>query len=188
MSNKILFSFLCVLISWSIFSCKENEPPISSKNKIYFDLTKIIQNDIQYNTTNNCAEEKTVYIQYNKETKKIDTVDWNKELQPLLECDINRPAWKGQFFIDTIPNELMKDTTLEYRALNDKISIRTLSIIYTNQQIKKISIVKKIKSTLFSTSQIINYVPTVGFLIRGEQKALFMNAFDLNIDVKYICK
>jgi hypothetical protein len=187
MSNKILI-FGLALISLSFFSCRENEPPISSENKIYFDLTKIIKDDIRHNTINNCAEEKTVYIQYHKETKKIDTIDWQKELQPLLECDINRPAWKGKFYIDTIPNDLMHDTTLQYRALSNKVSIRSLSIIYANQQIKKIIIEKKIKSVLFSTSQLINYIPKFGFIIRGEQKALFMTNFDLNVDVKYLCK
>jgi hypothetical protein len=77
---------------------------------------------------------------------------------------------------------------LQYRALSNKVSIRSLSIIYANQQIKKIIIEKKIKSVLFSTSQLINYIPKFGFIIRGEQKALFMTNFDLNVDVKYLCK
>lgn len=186
--NKIrlvVYYLLCILL---FIACNEREPKISSTNKTYFDLTKVIQNDINRNITNNCTEEKTVYIQNHKETKKIDTVDWQKELQPLLECDINRTAWKGQFFIDTIPNDLMKDTTLQYRALNEKVSVRLLSVIYANNQIKKIIIIKKISSFLFSTVQSIDYYPSLGFAIRGEQKALMMNAFDLNVDVKYLCK
>ena len=188
MSNKYLL-FLIGIVSSTIFiSCKNSEPPISVTNKTYFDLTKIIQADINHNIENNCSEEKTVYIKGNKETKVIDTIDWQSELKPLLECDINRVAWKDKFFIDTIPNDLNKDITIQYRALSEKVSVRSLSIVYAGQQIKKITIVKKIDSFLFSTVQTIDYVPAFGFLIRGEQKALMLNSFELNVNVKYLCK
>lgn len=181
---------LCLLSISTIFTiaCNEPTPQTNNTDKIYFDLTKVIQQDINRNSTNKCIEEKTVYIQNQKETKRLDTIDWKEELKPLLECDINKPAWKGQFYVDTIPNDVMKDTTLQYRALNDKVSIRLMSVIYDSTQIKKIIIVKKISSFLFSTNQTIDYYPTLGFAIRGEQKALMMKAFDLNVDVKYVCK
>ena len=188
MSNKILPAVFYALIIFIFTSCKEYESQINSTDKPYFNLSKIIQRDINNNKNNNCSEEKTVYIQGTKETKKIDTLDWQKELQPLLECDINRTAWKGKFYIDTIPNDLTKDTTLQYRALSEKVSVRSLSVIYANNEIKKIIISKKINSILFSTAQTIDYIPGLGFIIRGEQKALFMNAFELNVDIKYLCK
>lgn len=188
MSNKYLFLVFSLVFSTIFISCKNMEPPISNTDKAYFDLTKIIQADINHNIENNCSEEKTVYIKGNKETKVNDTIDWQSELKPLLECDINRVAWKDKFFIDTIPSNLTSDVTIQYRALDEKISIRSLSILYDNGKIKKITINKRIESFLFSTAQIIDYVPTFGFLIRGEQKALMMNTFELNVNVKYICK
>lgn len=188
MSNKLLFFVFSAVFSTIFISCKNVEPPISATDKSYFDLTKIIQTDINHNIENNCSEEKTVYIKGNKETKVNDSIDWQSELKPLLECDINRVAWKGNFFIDTIPSDLTSDITVQYRALDEKISVRSLSIVYDNSKIKKITINKKIESFLFSTVQIIDYVPSFGFLIRGEQKALMMNTFELNVNVKYICK
>jgi hypothetical protein len=188
MSEKIKKIICFLLVSFFITSCNEEEAKLIPAEKSYFDLERLILNDIKNNTRNNCIEEKTVYMNSVKETRKNDSVHWQDELKPLLECDINKKAWKGKFFADTIPNELMKDTTLQYRALSDKVSVRSLSIIYTGSQIKKIIIVKKIDSFLFSTSQIINYIPGIGFIIRGEQKAFMMNTYDLNVDVKYICK
>lgn len=187
--TKKYFIFLFSLVFSTIFiSCKNAEPPISATDKTYFDLTKIIQKDIDYNIENNCSEEKTVYLKGNKETKVNDTIDWKNELKPLLECDINRVAWKGKFFIDTIPSDLTTDITVQYRALSEKVSVRSLSIVYAGQQIKKITIVKKIESLLFSTVQTIDYVPAYGFVILGEQKALMLNSFELNVNIKYICK
>lgn len=188
MSEKFIKIVCCLLMVFFITSCKEEETSLVSVGKSYFDLAGLIQNDIHNNTKNNCIEEKTVYMNSVKETRKNDSINWQDELKPLLECDINKKAWKGKFFADTIPNELMNDTTLQYRALSDKVSVRSLSIIYAGNQIKKIIIVKKIDSFLFSTSQIINYIPGIGFVIRGEQKAFMMSTYDLNVDVKYLCK
>jgi len=188
LSNKLLIFTYCIAIAICFQSCGENKSSVISADKTYFDLSKLIQNDIDHNTANECSEEKTVYIKGTKETKKNDTINWQKELQPLLECDINRTAWKGKFFIDTVASNLTKDTTLQYRALDEKVSVRSLSVVYANSQIKRIIIVKKIESFLFSTVQTIDYIPNMGFVIRGEQKALMMNAFDLNVDVKYLCK
>lgn len=189
--NKILLVVFTFINAITFIACNNTSTEttgIKNLEKKYFDLSKVIQKDIDYNTKNNCSEEKTVYIEYHKETKKIDTANWQEELKPLLECDINKPAWKGQFFVDTIPNDVMKDTTLQFRALDDKVSIRLMSVIYDKDKIKKIIIIKKISSFLFSTIQSIDYYPTLGFAIRGEQKALMMKAFDLNVDVKYVCK
>lgn len=181
---KNLFFILCILF---LFSCNPEEKGNVATSGNYFDLTALVKKDITFNTSNNCREEKSVYLNANKETKQLDSIDWKKELEPLVECDINKPAWKGKFFVDTVKTTVTGITSIQYRALSEKVNVKSMIIELKQNEIQRIYITKKISSFIFSTVQIIEYFPGKGFSIRGEQKAILMRSFDLNVDVKYIC-
>lgn len=164
------------------------EEQLLSNEKIYFDLTGLVQKDIDSNTIKNCGENKFALIDGIKEDRKIDTVDWSKELKPVLDCDINKSSWKDNFLVDTFKNEITDLTTISYRSLSDRINVKSFIVDYDSTKIHKIRIVKKINSLIFSSVQIIDYVPGEGFNIREEQKAIMMKSFEILVNVKYNCK
>ena len=168
---------------------KPKETESTSVEKTYFDLSKIVQADIDSNSKNNCGEEKLINVNNHQEKQTIATVDWTKEMELLLDCDINKPSWKGKFLVDTIWKQ---DTTLlsiSYRALTDKIQVRRMYVQYNNDnQIANITVNKRIKSFLFSNEQQIIYQPTKSFKINSQQKAFYMNDFASEVEVKYLCK
>ncbi|MFN8238286.1 MAG: hypothetical protein U0T77_08960 [Chitinophagales bacterium] len=180
-------NILLVLSILFLYACNQQEEGGVAATGNYFDLTSLVKKDIKYNTSNNCREEKSVYLNANKETKQLDSIDWKKELEPLIECDINKPAWKGKFFADTVKTTVSGITSIQYRALSEKVNVKSMIIELKENEIQRIYITKKINSFIFSTVQIIEYFPGKGFSIRGEQKAILMRSFDLNVDVKYIC-
>lgn len=182
--DKQLLFMLCILL---IYSCNHTEQDASALAVNYFDITTLVKTDVKNNTLNNCREEKSVYLNANKETRLLDSIDWKKELEPLMDCDINKPAWKGRFFADTVKTTVSGITSVQYRALSEKVNVKSMIIEMRQNEIQRIYITKKINSFIFSSVQIIEYFPGKGFSIRGEQKAILMRSFDLNVDVKYIC-
>lgn len=186
-SIKYYISILTLIgISIFIYSCSEQQPEKNIREKLYFDLAAVVQKDIDLNLSRHCGEEKSVLVNDVKETKVISDVDWNKELLPLSECDINKPAWKTRFSVDTVNN--MEGTSIQYHTLSNKINIRSMVVKMKNNEVEKIIITKKISSLIFSSDQRIEYFPGKGFTVRGEQKAAMMKNFEINVDVKYSCK
>ena len=160
-----------------------------STEKTYFDLTKLVQTDIDTNTKNNCGESKTINVNNQMEKQTIAAIDWTKEMQLLLDCDINKPSWKGKFLVDTFWKQDTILLSIAYRALTDKIQVRSMFVQYdNNNQVANIAIRKKIKSFLFSNEQQIIYQPTKSFKINSHQKAFFMNDFISEVEVKYLSK
>ncbi|MDB5227648.1 MAG: hypothetical protein JWN78_1841 [Bacteroidota bacterium] len=177
-----LICLMAVLVS----SCNEQQPGKNAGEKLYFDLAAVVQKDIDSNSAHHCGEEKSVLVDHVTEVKTISDVDWKKELLPLSECDINKPAWKTKFSVDTIKNT--EGTKIQYHALSDKINVRSMMVSIKNNEVEKIIITKKINSIIFSSDQRVEYFPGKGFSVRGEQKAAMMKNFEINVDVKYRCK
>jgi hypothetical protein len=154
----------------------------------YFDLKTLVKTDIDHNNSMQCGEQKSVLVNTIRETKLLDSIRWEKELQPILECDINKPAWKGKFAIDTVKGDDAGKFMVQYKPLSEKINVKLLRIHFSDGKPESIFIVKQIRSFIFSSNQSIEYFPGKGFSVRGEQKAAMMESFALNVDVKYSCK
>ncbi len=185
---KIIFFYIFILVPIVFMvSCKQEKADISEKGS-YFDLKAVVEDDIAYNTKNACAELKQVMVNSIQERKFIANVDWYKELQAILESDINKPAWKGKFLVDTIMGDLSGQYTIQYSAISDKINIKLLKVSFVNGHLEKIYILKQIQSFIFASNQTIEYFPKKGFKVSGEQRAVMMKKFDLNVEVNYSCK
>lgn len=175
------------LILFFLTACRgqEADTPLLGK-KQYFDLAGWVQKDIIANTQNAASEEKTVWINGKREFKQIDTVDWKKELQLLMECDINKPNWKGKYEIQQ-SNDFQVCT---YSATSSKIPVRNMKVHFEQKsgKVQSIEIEKKIGTFLFSNQQYIYYTPGKSFKITARQSAVFMKDFNSEVEVKFITK
>lgn len=176
--------FLIVLFFMT--ACTQQKDSSDKVQKVYFDLASIVQNDIDINAQTKAGEEKTVLINGATETKKIDTVHWEKELETIINCDINKPSWKGKYLIQTTKNP----RKISYLATSSKIPVRNMVVFYKAQtdSIYYIEIEKKMGTFIFSNEQHIFYYPKKSFKIIAKQQAVFMNDFNSEITVNYLLK
>jgi hypothetical protein len=156
---------------------------------MYFNLAKIVQTDIDSNTKNSCGEEKIINVNNKQEKQTINSLDWQKEMQLLLDCDMNKPSWKGKFNVDTLWKQDSTMYSITYYSLSNKIQVKRLCVEYANNnEIATITIDKKINSILFSNRQQIIYQPGQSFTVSSQQKAFFMNDFNSEVEIRYLCK
>lgn len=177
--------FLIITVFFAACQNEQKQSQQAISEKTYFNLKEIVQNDIDNNSKNKCGEEKTVLINIKNETKKIDIVDWKKELQVLLDCDINKPSWKGKFDTQVLDNH----QKYLYTSNSTKIPVRQMTVNYEQKSGKVISVIinKKISTVLFSNEQQITYYPEKSFKINAKQSALFMKDFNSEVEIKYLC-
>lgn len=187
---KPVFYFLSLFCLFT-FSCKPNKQNHVATSGEYFDLSALVREDINYNKAHECAEEKTVYLNGRHETRKLDTVNWDEELDILLNCDINLPAWSGKFKVDSTATTIANPGCMQYfyRSTDKKIPINSLTVNKDSlHRIINVIIQKQVKSILFSHRQSIEYIPRVGYSLRSEQKTNLFNSLSINVDIKYNCK
>lgn len=185
---KIRIQLLLILF---LISCQQQTKKSESLSveKSYFNLAEIVQADIEKNTKDNCGEEKVINVNNQQEKQTINKLDWQKEMQLLLDCDINKPSWKGKFKADTLWKQDSSLFSITYHSESNKIQVKRMYIQYTNDTtIANITIDKKINSILFSNRQQIIYQPSKSFRVSTHQKAFFMNDFNSEVEIKYLCK
>lgn len=183
--------FILFVLSLMFFSCNSQKPTNYAGKGKYFDILTYVREDLANNKRNNCGEEKTVYLNGRHETRKIDTVNWEDELEPLLNSDINYPAWDGKFFVDSAATKFTNPGTMQYfyRSIDKKIPITSMTVNKDSLgRVINVVIQKSVKSFLFSHRQSIEYIPTVGYSLRSEQKTNLFNSVSVNVDIKYNCK
>ncbi len=183
--NKLSFLIPFFLILFLTISCQRQSKKSALENvhKSYFDLTQIVQQDVNNNIKNEQSEEKTFFINGKRESKKIIKVDWQKEMEILMECDINKPNWNEKFNVQSFVDE----KKIIYTSISSKIPIKKMIVYYAKDttQITSIEIEKETKSILFYNQQHIVYIPTQSFKIKSTQRALFMKDFNTEVEVKY---
>ncbi len=191
MKNKISFCIQFLVFVLFMSACNQHKTEQTSNEKLYVNLDSIIQSDIDLNTRENCKLEKLAFVNSLKEKKIIDSVDWKQELDILTDCDINKPSWKGKFKVDIVPTTFAHPgcTQYFYRSIDTKIPVKSITVNKDSlNRILNILIQKKIESFLFSSNQQIEYIPRFGYSVRSDQKTSLFSTFNVNVDVKYICK
>ncbi len=189
--NKVVFCVQFLIISLLFFSCKEKKTEQLSTDTVYINIDSIVQSDIDLNMRENCKMEKLAFVNSLKEKKLTDSVDWKQELDILKDCDINKPSWKGKFKVDIVPTTIAHLGCMQYfyRSIDTKIPIKSITVNKDSlDRILNILIQKKIESFLFSSNQQIEYIPRFGYSVRSDQKTSLFSTFNVNVDVKYICK
>lgn len=158
-----------------------NQSKIKSNNKALFDLNALIQQDIDSLQQNNCGCIKTIVAVDNKEQITQDTINWNKEMQLLLSCDINKPKWIEYFKVDSL------DSKVIYTTENNKIPIKRMTVHYSNNEVVEVEIKKQQQSILLKNITYINYYPKKGFEIKQEQYLPLNKPFIFMVEENYKC-
>ena len=140
----------------------------------YFDLQTYFEQEIARLAKENPELRKTALNNDHKETKSFSNVDWRKELGIFAESDINKPAWKNSYSIDTV--EAAQLQTLIYKAKENSLTTRYISVTETSDhEIKAIEIRNITINNLYASTQVLKYIPGVSYYIIGTQKVKILD-------------
>lgn len=185
---KVKSYIACLVLLIGITACKnKNKQEAGTGSPNFFDLKTVVNADIKNLTANKCSIKKDVVIDGKSESQLLGSVDFEKELQPLIDCDINKAAWKDKFLVDSI--ESNGEKSIHYSALSDKVNIKSMRIIMDERnEVKKIEIRKEIRSFTFSFDSEIEYFPGKGYDINTAQKAFLIHTFAMQVHATFIYK
>lgn len=152
--------------------------------RFYYDLPKCMTHQVE--TLQKMGKQVRKKLTKDGQTQTVERgeVNWKEELELFMECDINRPAWRGAFSADTV--QLERIMVITYRTDNDEIPVKSVVVTLDreNRQCLRLTIDRGTENFLYSSSQKLFFTPGEGYTIKGHLKVPFI--FDSEFSVESI--
>jgi len=159
-----------VAIIFSLLSsCKPDNIQNDVKPK-YFDLAGYFKTDTAKLHKHRHLILKAVTHNGASETKKVYIDDWGLELSLFIQSDINKPAWRNSYNIESRNNG-----TVIYTAKTPELRTRDITITKNkDNSIKWIIIHNASKNILYQTTEELAYYPDSLYIIKKIQYVRFL--------------
>jgi len=169
---------LCLSACQNVPSSKANLAPV------HFDLKAFFEKEVKHLERLNPTVQKSITVAEKIETKSLKDVDWRRELGLFLSSDLNKPAWRDLYEVDTIYNDNTQN--LIYQAKTDKPVIQSMHITQSIQSndVESIVIKKYNENILYSNYELIEY-NRHSYKIENEQKLVFKETDRFLIEAKW---
>ena len=151
----------------------------------FFDLEAFFQEEISKLHTDQAVEKQ---ISLNGKTEKQELTNWaaSQELEGFKEFNINRPAWRDQYQVDSLRNTEGTLEGVRYMAMDSSLRIRQLEIDWAaTGEVAEIRVEKFSENMVVYFHQKLHYYPGKGYWLWREQKVPFTKRSELEIEVTY---
>lgn len=129
----------------------------------YFDLKAYFKADAARLSSIKKTAFKTVTHNGVTESKEVKIDNWARELSLFSESDINKPAWRDSYTVQTTP------TMVIYTATDDDLKTRGIIVNKTGDKVKYIVIYNYTKNILYYTKEKLTYMPDSIYKIEKTQ-------------------
>ena len=137
----------------------------SAGSKRYFDLAGFIKSHaVKLKFANPPLIKTVVHNNSIPQTKSMNIHNWEQELNVFTASDINKPAWRDSYRIQT-----QGDSTV-YTAILPELITRRIAIHQTNGQVTQISVNNYTKNLLYQTQEHLLYYPDSLYIIDKLQR------------------
>lgn len=163
--------------------CQRGPSPVESTDR-YFSLERYFNNQIAALESQNRSIEKTVRKNQELETRTIANPDWAVELKAFVNSDINKPAWRNSYRIDSIAPEASSPEAdnLTYTAQEADLRVRAIRIRRDPQgTIRRIVIERSETNYLYTSRETLTYVPDSLYAIERLQEVRVLGVTEFQV-------
>lgn len=154
---------LCLSSCWG---CSSKDTSVAKLDA--FDVPNYFKNEISRLQRDNSPIIKTVHKDSLTETKELQIADWESELASFISTDINKPAYHGYIKKDSVAN------LVTYTILNKDLEISSIQLTYAHHQVDAIAIDRKIKNSLYTTTEHLVYRKNKSYSVEKNQAVKLM--------------
>lgn len=178
MKTSVWFLFLLSVLTTG---CAKSERP-EGQPLPYFDLSgyirEIVSDSLSYRV------EKSITINGETETQKLDHYPFWKDIQNFDAFDINRPALFDKYSIDTTRlNDTLK---ISCTPLDDKLKVTQMKVSKVDDRVTAIQIQVATRSFLEEVQLDINWKPSEGYVLHRQTEKIFGNPSNQLVQVKIL--
>ena len=181
LTRRLIFLPLLLLLSCQPEAGKQ---PSTPRHSPFFDLRAYFDGEIKRLQEQQPPVRKTVSIDGKPETRLLDSLRYEDELQPFLASDINRPSWWDKYTIDSTFSG-GRLTSIRYQAQDSSLRIRNLLVDWQDGQVSRIRIERFSDSFTAIISQQLDYQPSKGYQLSTRQEVVLSKPKEMGIEVSF---
>lgn len=154
--------------------------------RYYYDLPKFFENQINNLKSKGQWVRKHVTKDGHSHIIERGNIDWNEELGVFLDSDINRPAWRGEFKVDTI--NLEREYVITYKTGNEQIPVKNVVVTIDKQskQCLKLTVDRRTENFLYKSDQSLYFTTGEGYIMKGKLSVTYLFDSEYAIDTEFI--
>ena len=162
------------LLSAFLPACKPDVKETAGTMK-YFDLKGYFKADSARLSLKHPLITKTVTHNGSTQTQRVYIDNWARELEPFIGSDINKPAWRDSYTVQTGKGLIIYNTTTR------NLKTQKIIIKQTDGKVKWILIRNHTKNILYENTEELSYFPDSLYQIVKSQHVRLMNKNLYNI-------
>lgn len=168
MHKRVLTGIIGSITLISLFAACSGQEKSPDAQQIdlqpYFSLSHYFNEEIGRLQSDSAEVFKTVEINGSTESKTILIRNWQDELAPFTEADINKSAWVNSYTVDSA------STFLQYTAKESGLKTRQIRIEHAaNGSVKAITIENQVSNWIYTAKEKLRYYPDSCYEIIKEQ-------------------
>lgn len=172
-----------------MFSCSKGQDPVEAyydDQRYYYDLPSFISKQANNLQDKSQWVRKRVTKDGHSHIIERGDIEWLEELDLFLESDINRPAWRGEFKVDTI--KLEREYVITYKTENKQIPVKNVvvTIDKDTRQCLKVTVDRRTKNFLYQSDQSLYFTTGEGYMMKGKLSVSYLFDSEYSIDTEFI--
>ena len=154
--------------------------------RYYYDLPSFMAKQVDNLKTRKQRVRKHVTKDGHSHIIERGDIDWDEELNAFKEADINRPAWRGEFKVDSISLERVYIIT--YKTENAEIPVKNVVVTIDKEtrQCLQVTVDKQTKNFLYSSDQSLFFTTGEGYMMKGKLSVNFLFDSEYSIESEFI--
>lgn len=168
-------------------SCSEGPAAIYYENqRNYYDLPSFFAEEIANLQAKGQWVRKHVTKDGHSHIIERGNIDWKEELDAFKEADINRPAWRGQFKVDSI--SLERVFVITYKTINKEIPVKNVVVTIDKEtnQCLQITVDRRTENFLYSSDQSLYFTTGEGYMMKGKLSVTMLFDSEYSIESEFI--
>lgn len=158
----------CTLAAFLVWGASCTAPPkpnnVQGASELYFSLEAYFTQEASRLQELNPSTVKTVSKNGETEQRNIRVSNWKNELALFIDSDINKPAWRHSYKVDST------GTAVNYTNIDPELRTKRIEINkLTDGTIKHIRITNQVANMLYRTEEQLDYYPDSLYQITKQQ-------------------
>jgi hypothetical protein len=170
-----------------ICSCSKDPTEVYYEDqRFYYDLPSFITKQAKNLQSKSQWVRKHVTKDGHSHIIERGDIEWMDELDLFIESDINRPAWRGQFKVDTI--KLEREYVITYKTENKQIPVKNVvvTIDKDTKQCLKVTVDRRTDNFLYQSDQSLYFTTGEGYMMKGKLSVSYLFDSEYSIDSEFI--
>lgn len=156
-------------VALAFCACSDEKKTDSTSATDYFPTHDFFQAEVERLSAASPAVHKTVGKNGDTEVKDVAISNWENELGAFLSVDLNKPALKDAFEVDS------SERSIRYTAKDPELEIQSVLIVLdTTQRPQRIEISKQSDNILYQNKEELKYITDSSYQLIKEQDILFL--------------